>query len=619
MQKSTRTFRKILLKPLLVAGFCVAGISSALAQFPNPYCNVTFPSGTEPITRVVFMTIDNASSATIGGPLGLQDFLSISATVNQGSNSLPIAVEGNTDGEYTNHIMAFFDWNQDGDFDDTGESFSLGTLYDSDGTDGQQATGTINVPADALIGTTRMRIVKRFNTVPGPCNAAGYGQAEDYTITVEASATVNSVTVSTQGGVAPTITVDGGTLQLEASVDPGSGPQTVVWSIIPGTANAAISSSGLVSSLGLNGTVWAKAASTANAAVADSIEITLSNQLPLFPAPYCNYTVNEDVEPITRVIFAGIDNPSSGALNGSPALENFTAITGNVTQGDTANIAVEGNTFGEFTNHIMLYVDWNNDGDFDDTGESFSLGTLFDSDGTDGQQATADIAIPSDATIGSVRMRVTKRFSSAGGPCNTTGWAQAEDYTLIVSASSTGTVDSVTVSTQGGVPATITVNAGTLQLEAEVHPGSASQNVTWSIANGTGSATISATGLVTAQTNGTVTATATSVEDPSKSGTLIVTISNQNPVGVEELSRENLSIFPNPSSEVVFISLDRQHPALHAKIIDMQGKLVMTWNIPANTLNGGQHKINLSSLPKGQYILQLDGQDVFITRQVLKM
>jgi hypothetical protein len=57
----------------------------------------------------------------------------------------------------------------------------------STGTDGKQSTGDITVPADALLGATRMRVIKKFSSVPDACNAAGYGQAEDYTVVVDAN------------------------------------------------------------------------------------------------------------------------------------------------------------------------------------------------------------------------------------------------------------------------------------------------------------------------------------------------------------------------------------------------------------------------------------------------
>lgn len=76
----------------------------------------------------------------------------------------------------------------------------------------------------------------------------------------------------------------------------------------------------------------------------------------------------------------------------------------------------------------------------------------------------------------------------------------------------TGTVyvTSVTVTGAGGLSA-ISTNGGTLQMIATVLPTDATdKTVTWSVINGTGTATISATGLLTAITNGTVTVKAVS-------------------------------------------------------------------------------------------------------------
>ena len=88
-------------------------------------------------------------------------------------------------------------------------------------------------------------------------------------------------------------------------------------------------------------------------------------------------------------------------------------------------------------------------------------------------------------------------------------------------------VNSITVTGAGGAT-TISTDNGTLQLSATVLPANATnKTVTWSIANGTGQATISTSGLVTAVANGTVTAKATAKDGSGIYGTLTLTISNQ--------------------------------------------------------------------------------------------
>lgn len=88
-------------------------------------------------------------------------------------------------------------------------------------------------------------------------------------------------------------------------------------------------------------------------------------------------------------------------------------------------------------------------------------------------------------------------------------------------------ITSITVSTQGNIPAVINTNGGTLQMVATILPSNANQSVFWSIVPVTGSATISATGLVTAQSNGMAWAKAVSVQDITKKDSLLITISNQ--------------------------------------------------------------------------------------------
>jgi hypothetical protein len=75
---------------------------------------------------------------------------------------------------------------------------------------------------------------------------------------------------------------------------------------------------------------------------------------------------------------------------------------------------------------------------------------------------------------------------------------------------------------------TITLDKGSLQLSSSVLPSDATnKSVTWSITNGSGQATISSSGIVTAISNGTVIAKATANDGSGVYGTLIIIISNQ--------------------------------------------------------------------------------------------
>ncbi|HIW31157.1 MAG TPA: InlB B-repeat-containing protein [Candidatus Paenibacillus intestinavium] len=74
----------------------------------------------------------------------------------------------------------------------------------------------------------------------------------------------------------------------------------------------------------------------------------------------------------------------------------------------------------------------------------------------------------------------------------------------------------------------ITAKGGTLQLTADVLPADATnKTVVWSVENGTGSATINESGLLTAVSNGTVTVVATAADGSGIVGTKSITISGQ--------------------------------------------------------------------------------------------
>jgi uncharacterized protein YjdB len=88
-------------------------------------------------------------------------------------------------------------------------------------------------------------------------------------------------------------------------------------------------------------------------------------------------------------------------------------------------------------------------------------------------------------------------------------------------------VSGITVTGAGGAT-TITVDDGTFQLGANVAPSNATnKTVTWSISNGTGQASISTSGMMTAIANGNVTAKATANDGSGVYGILVITISNQ--------------------------------------------------------------------------------------------
>jgi trimeric autotransporter adhesin len=178
---------------------------------PATYCTPTFTDGVEPITNVTFAGINRTTSNALGGS-SLESFTD-TATVTQGSATNAISVKGNTSGNYTDNFRVYIDWDQNGTYgNNANEIYDIGTLTNSTGIDAKVVIGNIIVPITALLGTTAMRVMKRYNGYPtGPCQTgSGWGQTEDYVVNVIASVppTIASLGASS-GCVGSSINING--------------------------------------------------------------------------------------------------------------------------------------------------------------------------------------------------------------------------------------------------------------------------------------------------------------------------------------------------------------------------------------------------------------------------
>ena len=150
---------------------------------------------------------------------------------------------------------------------------------------------------------------------------------------------------------------------------------------------------------------------------------------------------------------------------------------------------------------------------------------------------------------------------------------------------------------------TITTDKGTLQLNASVLPANASNlTVNWSIADGTGQATISATGLVNAVNDGTVIASAAANDGSGVLGTMVVTISNQvilsDVTNKNNQKAENLRIIV---SEVTFkVILNNDFLTFKVYLYNLQGVLIAEKIVDSDLI-----VFHTSKLPSGIYLVVL--------------
>ncbi|NUY81426.1 fibronectin type III domain-containing protein [Flavobacterium sp. MAH-1] len=144
----------------------------------------------ELIGRVQFGTINNPST----GGTGYTNFTAISTNVTRGSAYTVTVTPTWTGSVYSEGYAVFIDWNQDGDFSDSGE-----TAWTRTATTTTPVSGSITIPATAALGATRMRVSMKYNGVPTSCETFTYGQVEDYTVNIVSSARMD------ESGVAPVV------------------------------------------------------------------------------------------------------------------------------------------------------------------------------------------------------------------------------------------------------------------------------------------------------------------------------------------------------------------------------------------------------------------------------
>jgi len=123
---------------------------------------------------------------------------------------------------------------------------------------------------------------------------------------------------------------------------------------------------------------------------------------------------------INSVEVGDISNTGTGCSGG---YANYTSMSTTMEIGTGYAITViNGDPYDE-DDQCGIWVDWNQDFDFDDVGETIPVGggtVVF----------TATITPPEGAATGDTRMRIRIRWMGTLNPCGTTDWGEVEDYTI---------------------------------------------------------------------------------------------------------------------------------------------------------------------------------------------
>ncbi len=194
------------------------------------------------------------------------------------------------------------------------------------------------------------------------------------------------------------------------------------WTTVAASSNTT-TLSGLTASTQYEAQVRSKCTSTTSA-YSSSVNFTTS-QIQLV---YCASKSSSVTDEYINRVQLGTINNLSGANGG---YGNFTSLSTSVTKSSAYTITVTPTWTGSvYSEAYAVWIDYNIDGDFADAGElvwSKAASTTTPVSGT--------FTIPSTATTGSTRMRVSMKYNAIPTSCETLNYGEVEDYTVSIQAS----------------------------------------------------------------------------------------------------------------------------------------------------------------------------------------
>jgi hypothetical protein len=201
MKKTYSLLLALLLSTTFVhAQYCVSAASDSSAEY---------------ISNVQLNTLNNSSPTT---PSGYTDFTGLTPTDLEISSTYTITITkfwpAGFGGPYNEGIGVWIDYNQDGDFFDSGEY----VFNDSPNTT-TPVSGSFTIPLGASLGNTRMRIQMQGDfAATDPCDVVGtgydFGEVEDYTVNIISSSLPPDIFVSGNS-----VEIDDGSINVPSTAD----------------------------------------------------------------------------------------------------------------------------------------------------------------------------------------------------------------------------------------------------------------------------------------------------------------------------------------------------------------------------------------------------------------
>ncbi|KAB1155726.1 GEVED domain-containing protein [Flavobacterium luteum] len=449
-------------------------LNSTTTTLSTSYCiptgNLDCTTNGDYIGNVTINTLNNSSTCSPGGYINYSATLSQTTTLIRG-NTFNLNI-GTGPGNKKHGAAVWFDFNKDGDFIDAGEYFLIGNNIIASSTN----TIAITIPVGATLGATRMRVrygQKITVTSSMPCTMSGsFGETEDYTITIAdpiacvaptaqpTSLILSSTGTTISGSFTPMSPAPNNYLVVintsGTTPSPSNGTNYTIGSALTGgtVVDNDSNTTFIASSLTISTTYYFfifSYNSICTGGTKYNLLSPLTGNVATIASNYCTASVTngrEDDNYLSEVNFIGTLNDISNfsTFSGSPlGYQDFTGLTNisRQSQGEGVNVSIQ----ALFSSYTKAWVDWNKDGDFDDTLPTKEL--VYDSGTISTGSTTFGFVIPLGQALGSYRIRIRVDASAGGSPTflacgNINNGGETEDYLFTVVPSCNSQISSIT-------------------------------------------------------------------------------------------------------------------------------------------------------------------------------
>ncbi len=323
----------------------------------------------------------------------------------------------------TNYYYCWVDWNNDGDFADAGETVFATTTYAA-----APYNGVIPISAGQAPGDYRARFALSWSGSITACGPAPYGNYVDVKLVVGSpTACTGAPTAVNVTPVGPLSACIGSLVQLSSSLTPIlTNNYTYQWyldgSAIPGATNPTYTYSVAANA---NLFLVVKCAGSP----ADS---TISNIVSLTATGACGSPCTPTGGGSSTSYYMNKITTTNGVSNFVYTAASYTAYndmysTYSCTQFPGLNVNVKIESSSTASNYYYCWVDWNNDGDFADAGETIFATTSYAVAPYNGV-----IPVPAGQLAGNYRMRIAMSEAGAITACGPAPYGNYVDAKLIV-------------------------------------------------------------------------------------------------------------------------------------------------------------------------------------------